>query len=696
MKFRSFIVALVILLAATISFAGVSKKDLQALPQHYRDWLTKEVNYIISEQEAQAFVRLPTDADRDNFITRFWAVRNPDPDSPTNRYKDEIYERVAYANQYFGHDTGTPGYLTDMGRVYITMGPPKQRQKLLNFANIRPMEIWFYDNSNGALPPFFYVVFYQRNVGDDFKLYSPYMDGPSKLVTSYQAESGRLAAWQVIQHDAGDEVAHITLSLIPDEPVDTDTANSSLTSDVMLNTLKTLKDNPWTTGMIEQRRRLLEDVTHRVILNDEFLDVVTIPLRDEQGNTNLHYLLRLKKPEDFAIAQNSEGKLYFAADVTARVSTPEKKVIFTQQREITRFLTSEQFEKVKGKLFGYEGILPLPPGKYSVEFILANKLKKTAFRAEKDILIPDTPTSGIRLSDVVPFDEATGAPAGSGLPFQIANVKFTPGIGQDLTLIQGQPLQFMYQIWAPPVDPKSYKDESLHVEYAYGRMGLHDTKNIADDLGKNQFSASGAMVNGKKIDTAELAPGSYRLTVTVSDPSTHERAFATLAFRIVTSGGTPQAWDMIDPDFAEAVRKGQFDFERAQCYLSQSNVRSGATWLERAYQKNPGDEDVRGRLVDSFFGKQDFKQVTAIYAGAAISAKTEDQTILHMAESFDKLGQTGKSVEILESAINLKPQSAPLFLSLATYYQRLGNTQKASEMEQKGRNLAHSTAQSGS
>src|SRR6202012_463579 len=109
----------------------------------------------------------------------------------------------------------------------------------------------------------------------------------------------------------------------------------------------------------------------------------------------------------------------------------------------------------------------LPPGKYNIEFLLANKLKKTAFRAEKDIVVPEAPTSGIRLSDIIPFEQAEAAPAGAGLPFQIANVKFTPGIGQDLTLIQGQPLQFLYQIWSPAADPASYGDAKLQAEVSY-------------------------------------------------------------------------------------------------------------------------------------------------------------------------------------------------------------------------------------
>jgi hypothetical protein len=532
-------------------------------------------------------------------------------------------------------------------------------------------------------------MFYQREVGGDFRLYSPYMDGPEKLVTSYQAESGRTQAWRTIDHDLGREVARITLSLIPDEPVDTENATSSLQSDVMLGTIKGLKDNPFTKAQLEQRRRLLEDVTHNIVLSDEFMYVQTVALHDERGNTNVHYLLRLKRPEDFAIAQSENNRWYYSADVTVKVYSPDKKLIFTQQRTLSRYLTAEDFERNKSRVFSYQGVLPLPPGKYNVEFLLTNKLKKTAFRSSKDIVIPETPATGMRLSEIVPFTEAATSPANDLMvePFQVANVKFTPGIAQDLIMSQGQPLTFFYQIWSPPTGGKSFGDAKLKVEYAYGRMGVHDTKTVVDEVAKNQFAPDGSMVNGKKLDTVDLDPGNYRLSVTATDPQTNEKAFATMAFRIVAGGGPAASWEVVDPDLLDLAKKGVFDYQRAQCYLSQGNAVVGATWLQSAFQKNPDDEAVRTKLVDSFFSKQDFKQVAAMYDRSAITAKTEEQTILRIAESFDKLGQPAKSVAVLESAVTLKPQSGPLYLSLAGYYQRLGNNQKAKEMEQKGRTL---------
>src|SRR5262249_33896651 len=49
-------------------------------------------------------------------------VRNPNPDSEQNEYKDEYERRRAYANEHFA--AGMPGWKTDRGRIYILHGAP--------------------------------------------------------------------------------------------------------------------------------------------------------------------------------------------------------------------------------------------------------------------------------------------------------------------------------------------------------------------------------------------------------------------------------------------------------------------------------------------------------------------------------------------------------------------------------------------
>ncbi len=90
----------------------------------YNTWLTEEVIYIITKEERDAFLRLSTNEEREQYIEEFWRRRNPDPDSPENAYREEHYRRIAYANERFS--SGIPGWKTDRGHMYILWGPPDE------------------------------------------------------------------------------------------------------------------------------------------------------------------------------------------------------------------------------------------------------------------------------------------------------------------------------------------------------------------------------------------------------------------------------------------------------------------------------------------------------------------------------------------------------------------------------------------
>src|SRR5688572_32039285 len=81
----------------------------------YKDWLDKDVAYIITDEERKAFKKLATDDERERFIEEFWRRRDPDPDTDENEFKEEYYERIAYANEHFA--SGIPGWKTEIGRA---------------------------------------------------------------------------------------------------------------------------------------------------------------------------------------------------------------------------------------------------------------------------------------------------------------------------------------------------------------------------------------------------------------------------------------------------------------------------------------------------------------------------------------------------------------------------------------------------
>src|SRR5258705_408466 len=90
------------------------------LKKAYKDWLEKDVTYVITDEERKAFKKLATDDERERFIEEFWRRRDPDPDTDENEFKEEYYERIAYANEHFA--SGIPGWKSDRGSGVSSIG----------------------------------------------------------------------------------------------------------------------------------------------------------------------------------------------------------------------------------------------------------------------------------------------------------------------------------------------------------------------------------------------------------------------------------------------------------------------------------------------------------------------------------------------------------------------------------------------
>lgn len=136
-------------------------KEETPVKKVYLDWVKKDVAYIITPEERKAFNQLKTDEERENFIENFWRRRDPNPDTEENEYREEYYERIAYANEHF--TSGIPGWMTDRGRIYITWGKPDSIESHPSggsydrpswegggTTSTYPFEIWFYRHLEGV------------------------------------------------------------------------------------------------------------------------------------------------------------------------------------------------------------------------------------------------------------------------------------------------------------------------------------------------------------------------------------------------------------------------------------------------------------------------------------------------------------------------------------------------------------------
>src|SRR5215470_15026943 len=100
------------------------KQTKEKLKSVYKRWMDEDVRWIITDEERKTFQALKTDDEREQFIEQFWLRRDPDPDTDVNEYREEYYQRIAYANEHYA--SGIPGWKTDRGRIYIMFGKPDE------------------------------------------------------------------------------------------------------------------------------------------------------------------------------------------------------------------------------------------------------------------------------------------------------------------------------------------------------------------------------------------------------------------------------------------------------------------------------------------------------------------------------------------------------------------------------------------
>src|SRR5690242_7890242 len=124
-----FVTALLLVSFSAVSISAQQTPDQQPrklkqeLKKAYVNWIN-DVDLIITKSERNAWNKLATDDEREKFIEDFWHSRDPDPDTEENEFKQNFFERTAYANEHFS--SGKPGRMTDRGRIYIKFGKPDE------------------------------------------------------------------------------------------------------------------------------------------------------------------------------------------------------------------------------------------------------------------------------------------------------------------------------------------------------------------------------------------------------------------------------------------------------------------------------------------------------------------------------------------------------------------------------------------
>ena len=374
----------------------IAEADFQKqLSLKWEKWLNEEVVHIISTREREIFLQLTTEEQRELFSKMFWEIRDPTPGTEQNEFLEEHRRRIDYADRMFGYDSPGRGALTERGRIYISLGPPRSVESYPSGANTHPMELWFYEaDPRKGVPAYFYLLFFKRFGIGDYILYNPVADGPSSLVATLNP---RVSAFDILEN-VDSVLARAAINLVPSDVGGSD-FKPSLYSLVLLDKIDRIKDVGIDASYAEKILLGIETVTTEYYFRTDQLAMVAFPSVEERGFSFIDVSIELL-PEQVNLGRH-ENKIYGAFKLDYHIGNTDGATLHTESETLEIEFPASEFDLHKSQPLLFEKRLPCVPGQHNLNVTLRNEVSREQFFLSKTIDIPASNSNSFSASTLL-------------------------------------------------------------------------------------------------------------------------------------------------------------------------------------------------------------------------------------------------------------------------------------------------------
>lgn len=478
------------------------------LKKAYKDWLEKDVAYIITDEERKAFKKLETDDEREHFIEEFWRRRDPDPDTDENEYREEYYERIAYANEHFA--SGIPGWKTDRGRIYIMYGKPdelethpaggtynRESYEGGGSTSTYPFERWFYRYIAGV------------GSGIEIEFVDPTGSGEYRIARNPDEKdallhvpgAGLTLAEEMGLADKSDRVANVGGFGMPNYMREQDSPFSRLQLLADLSRPPQIKFNDLASAV---NTPVIEDNPLNFDVRVDFFrqsdERVITAFTIQTDNSNLTFT-------------DSGGLQQAQLNIFGKIThVSGRRAGIFEDPVITR-ATVEELTEAKDRKSAYQKAVPLPPGRYKLDVIVRDVNSGATGVRHIDVPVPKYDPNKLATSTLVLAAklESLGDQPAVGM-FTIGNVKVIPNVSG--IYHKGSAIGIYMQIYNAGIDQTTLRP-SVDVEYALMKDGKEIAKSPEDWRGNSDSGQRLTLT--RLLNSNQLNPGDYTLEVRVRD-----------------------------------------------------------------------------------------------------------------------------------------------------------------------------------
>jgi GWxTD domain-containing protein len=480
------------------------RKQKEEVKKIYREWPDKDVAYIITNAERDAYKKLATDDEREQFIEGFWQRRDPDPDTDENEYKEQYYERIAYANEHYA--SGIPGWKTDRGRIYITFGKPDSVESHPSGGSYDrpsyhgggstttyPFEVWFYRYIEGI------------GSGIEIEFVDPTGTGEYRIARSPD------------EKDAMAMVPGAGLTL--NESLGLSTKADRITNG---SDYQRQQDSPFA------RLQLITDLMRApVIKNPELASLLTGSGTIEDNPLNFDMRIDFFRQSDERVVtaftiQTENKELTFAdvggvqtarMNIFGRITSVAGRRVGVFEDAVTATASSAELLDLKNRKSAYGKTVPLAPGTYRVDVIVRDINSGATQVKHLGFTVPKYDAKQLSTSTLVlaaKLQSMSDAPAVG--QFTIGQFKVIPNVAR--TYRKGEPVGLYLQVYNAGIDQTTLRP-SVDVDYALLKDGKELGK-VPEDW-RGMSDAGQRLTLARMITTDQLAPGEYELAVRIKD-----------------------------------------------------------------------------------------------------------------------------------------------------------------------------------
>ncbi len=478
------------------------------LKKAYKDWLDKDVTYIITDEERKAFKKLATDDERERFIEEFWRRRDPDPDTDENEFKEEYYERIAYANEHFA--SGIPGWKTDRGRIWIMYGKPDSRETHpMGGAYDRPSYEGGGSTSTYPFETWFYRYLPGVGSGIEIEFVDPTGSGEYRIARNPNEKdamlhipgAGLTLSEQLGLSDKGDRISGQNSFGMGNYQREQDSpfsrlqllADLSRPPQVKFNDLATAVN----TGVVEE--------------NPLNFDIRVDFFRQSDERVISAFTIQTENKD--LVFQDSGGLQQARINIFGKITSVAGRRVGIFEDPVITTATTQELTEAKDRKSAYQKAVALTPGTYKVDVIVRDVISGATGIRHVGFTVPKYDPQKLSTSTLVlaaKLESLVDQPAVG--QFVIGQTKVIPNVSG--TYRRGQPVGVYLQVYNAGIDQTTLRP-SVDVEYALLKDGKEMGKQSEDWRG---MSDSGQRLTlARLLDSSGLAPGEYELAIRIRD-----------------------------------------------------------------------------------------------------------------------------------------------------------------------------------